>query len=184
MYALYETSATSDGKRYRFGKRVSLFGSRSGYVPWLLTHQLDPASSEPKKWHVEISDALSRADYQNQTLIINLKPKNTTPNLSLYELLDVWGHSASGWTPVLLRLRGLFVDEDPSPNRENDFLRTTRECDEPIFSMMYLSGTIRDGVLMGRWTPPGPSPTNSVLLWPETLEYFWNEARPYVDNAA
>ena len=65
MYALYETSATSDGKRrYPFQKRVSLFGSKSGYIPWLLTHQLDPASSEPKKWHVEISDALSTADCQ------------------------------------------------------------------------------------------------------------------------
>ena len=100
MYALYEISVTNNEKRYRFQKRVSLFGSKSGYIPWLLSHQLDPVSAEPKKWHVEISGALSKADHQRQTLIINLKPNSTTPNLSLYELLDVWGYSDSGWTPI------------------------------------------------------------------------------------
>ena len=182
MYALYEISVTNNEKRYRFQKRVSLFGSKSGYIPWLLSHQLDPVSAEPKKWHVEISGALSKADHQRQTLIINLKPNSTTPNLSLYELLDVWGYSDSGWTPMMLRLRGLFVDEDPSLVDENDFLLTTQDYDEPIFSMMYLRGTIRDGALEGRWTPPRPSPTNSVLLWPEAFKYFWNEARPYIEN--
>ena len=185
MYALYEiSSVTSDENRYRKKEKISLFGSRSGYVPWLLTHQLDSASSEPWRWHVVILDALSKAGHQSHTLVINLKPNSTTPNLSLYELLDVWGYSASGWTPVLLRLRGLFVDEDPNPANEDDFLRRTSECDEPIFSVMYLNGTIRNGVLEGRWTTPRPSPTNSVLLWPETFEYFWNEARPYVENTA
>ena len=182
MYALYEISAPNNEKRYRFEKQVSLFGSKSGYVPWLLTHQLDPGSSEPKKWHVEIPDALSQAGHQNRALMINLKPNSATPNLSLYELLDVWGYSDSGWTPVMLRLRGLYMDEDPSLVDENDFSRTTRDCDEPIFSMMYLRGTIQRGALKGRWTPPGPSSTNSVLLWPEVLEYFWHEARRYIED--
>ena len=182
MYALYEISAAGDERRYRFQKRVALFGSKSGCIPRLLAHQLDPESSEPKKWHVEIPDALSKAGHQNRTLMINLKPNSAVPNLSLYELLDVWGYSDSGWTPVMLRLRGLYVDEDPSLVDENDFTRTNPDCDEPIFSMTYLRGTIQGGALMGRWTAPRPSPTNSVLLWPQVFEYFWNEAQQYSES--
>jgi hypothetical protein len=42
---------------------------------------------------------------------------------------------------------------------------------------MYLRGTIGDGILIDKWTTTGPGTTNSVLLWPETLEYFITEAR-------
>ena len=37
--------------------------------------------------------------------------------------------------------------------------------------------------LEGKWTPPGPSPTNSVLLWPDALKYFWQRAKNIIDGA-
>ena len=58
------------------------------------------------------------------------------------------------------------------------------EIEDPIFSMMYLSGTIIQGKITGRWTPPGPSPTNSVLLWPDTFQYFSSEAQKIIKNKA
>jgi hypothetical protein len=119
-----------------------------------------------------MDEAFQEAGYADHTLIIDLKPKNRETNLSLYEVAEVWGHSSNGWTPIMLRLRGLFIDEDPTAFNREDFTRCEADIDDPIFSMMYLQGTIREGSLLDKWTPPGPSPTNSVLLWPETLQYF------------
>jgi hypothetical protein len=76
----------------------------------------------------------------------------------------------------MLHLRGLLVDENPTDFDELNFERDESDVIDPIFSMMYLNGTILQNRLSGRWTPPGPSSTNSVLLWPETLRYFCREA--------
>ena len=61
-------------------------------------------------------------------------------------------------------LRGLFVDENPELFNDRDFARLSTEVDDPIFSMTYLSGTVKNGSIHGKWTSPGPSPTNSALL--------------------
>lgn len=119
----------------------------------------------------------------DSALIINLKPKAKSPNLSLYEVVEVFGFSDSGWTAVLLYLRGLFVDEDPSKFDDRDFVRSPNETHDPIFSMTYLDGTIRDGQLKGKWTAPPPSATNSVLLWPAPFRYFARQAEAIMDAA-
>ena len=183
MYALYDKtrSDSSIQIQYQFNEKISLFGCKSGYIPWLLSEQLATASSEPYKWHVNIESSLKDVKQDDQTLIIDLKPKKKE-NLSLYEVQDVWGYSASGWTPILLHLRGLFVDEDPDCFDRNNFVRNPREIGIPIFSMMYLAGTVKDGKLNGKWTTPGPSPTNSVLLWPDAFKYFWQQAENFINN--
>ena len=81
-------------------------------------------------------------------------------------------------------LRGLFVDADSSAFNDKDFIRLPSEVDDPIFSMMYLAGTVLAGAMHGRWTPPGPSPTNSVLLWPDTFNYFAEKAREVMRRTA
>ena len=75
-----------------------------------------------------------------------------------------------------------FVDEDPSHFDDKDFVRGVSDVDKPIFSMMYLRGTVNEGKLKGRWTPPGPSPTNSVLLWLEAFTYFWEQAGKFIED--
>ncbi len=182
MYALYEKHSVEDGHRYLFKKQTSLFGRNSGYIPNLLKRQLSTSDSEPHAWRVTIAEALQRQGESDSTLVINLKPKAREENLSLYELIDVWGYSSSGWTPIMIYIRGLFVDEAPSQFNDRDFVRKTQEVNDPIFSMMYLSGTIKSGELSGRWTPPGPSSTNSVLLWPESFEYFSAEAKRIMES--
>ena len=97
--------------------------------------------------------------------------------------MRVWGHSDHGWTPIMFHLRGLFMDEHPAHFDRQIFCRADSEMDDPIFSMMYLNGSVRNGTLIGKWTPPGPSPTNSVLLWPETLQYFSGEAAKLTASA-
>lgn len=182
MYALYEKTPKGNGLRYRFKKKVSLFGCKSGYVPYLLKQQLGQAESEPFPWHVNIESALDSVGQSHQALIINLKPNSSEPNLSLYELIDVWGYSSSDWTPVLFYLRGLFVDENPENFNDKDFTRSLSEVEDPIFSMTYLSGTVKNGSIQGFWIPPGPSPTNSVLLWPDTFKYFAEKAKEIMDR--
>jgi hypothetical protein len=184
MYALYDKGAAAGKTRYRFREQASLFGCNEGYIPWLLRTKLSGTCTEPYRWHVNIEERLSAMEQEDQTLVIDLKPKSKQTNLSLYEVVDVWGYSDGGWTPILLHLMGLFIDEDPKSFDRNDFGRSPAEVDSPIFSMMYLSGTVKDGALAGRWAPPGPSPTNSVLLWPEAFAYFWEHAKKIIDIAA
>ena len=184
MYALYNKIQNNDSTRYQFLKQVSLFGCNEGYIPQLLSQQLSTSSTEPMSWHVNIENSLRSVERDNQTLVIDLKPNSKKPNLSLYEVSNVWGYSTSGWTPILLHLRGLFIDEDPSRFDKDDFIRAPAEVDEPIFSMMYLQGTVDRGQLVGKWTTPGPSPTNSVLLWPDAFKYFWQEAKKVMDVEA
>jgi hypothetical protein len=182
VYALYQKHPTGGGHRYQFAERVHLFGCNNGYIPWLLSESLSEAASEPLRWHLCIGDALKAVDQEDSTLIINLKPNAKSPNLSLYEVIEVFGYSASGWTPVMLHLGGLFVDEDPSQFDEMDFGRVPGEVDDPIFSMMYLKGTVRGKELQGPWTTPGPSSTNSVLLWPSVFEYFSRAASAIIER--
>lgn len=184
MYALYEKEVDGNISRYCFKEQISLFGCNSGYIPWLLQKQLNETSTEPFPWHMNIEKALHSVDQPNQTLIINLKPNSKEPNLSLYEIIDTWGYSSSGWTPVMFYLRGLFIDEDPSKFDDRNFQRNSSEIEDPIFSMMYLRGTVSGGSIKDRWTPPGPSPTNSVLLWPDTFEYFAQEANKIMERMA
>ncbi len=176
MYALYKKVPEGGAFRYRFDKAVSLFGCNNGYIPTLLVKTLTQLASEPLPWHLIIDASLRAVAQVDGALIINLKPNSKTANLSLYEVMEVFGYSGDGWTPVMLYLRGLFVDEDPSRFNERHFVRALADTEDPVFSMMYLNGTIRNGALEGRWTTPGPSPTNSVLLWPSAFKYFAEKA--------
>lgn len=183
VYALYEKQLQGSARRYVFKKQVSLFGCKSGYLPYLLKASLASEDCEPLAWHVNIDQAMKDVGQSDNALIINLKPNSSAPNLSLYEVVEVWGDSASGWTAVMFYLRGLFCDADPDAFNANDFVRTPQEVEEPIFSMMYLPGsTVQGGIIRGRWTPPGPA--QSVLLWPETFEYFAEKAKDIIERTA
>src|SRR4051794_28517130 len=114
MYALYGKTASGGSHRYPFGEGVSLFGCNHGYIPWLLTETMAEAASEPLTWHLAVDAGLQAVGQGGSTLIINLKPNAKDGNLSLYEVIEVFGFSSSGWTPVMLYLRGLFVDENPA----------------------------------------------------------------------
>ena len=106
--------------------------------------------------------------------IIDLKPKEKTTHLSFYELLDAWGVSGSGWTPIMLRLRGLFVDEPVGDTNWQEFSIPDSKRPEPIYEFLYVNGGVKNGNISGKFTAPPSSPTNGALLWPPTLTYFAN----------
>lgn len=171
MYFVYDTANIGQVTRYTRRSRESLFGCRSGWIPYLLREEAPASASEPFRWHFNVRDAMARHDRSGATLVIDLKP-NEANNVSLYEVVEVWGHSEHGWTPIMMRLRGLFVDGSAEQVDPSKFDYNLADADDPIFSVMYLRGTVREGALLGPWTAPGPSSTNGVLLWPHVMAYF------------
>lgn len=131
-----------------------------------------PEQGEPFCWHLSLQTELVAAGSLGSTVVIDLKPKQTATNLSLYELLDVWGYSSSGWTPILLHMSGLYVDADPKTCNRNNFTVQNDAREEPIYEVLYVKGSVSDGRLSGGWNCPPASPTNGALLWPEVLRYF------------
>jgi hypothetical protein len=123
-----------------------------------------------------MKECLKKEGRPDQVIIINLKP-NSKEYISLFELTRVVGNCENGWTQIMLCLRGILVDEDASQYDSNEFEVENKSIQEPIFTMMYLNGTVKDGKIVGRWTTPGASATNSILLWPGVLKYFYDEAQ-------
>jgi len=171
MYARYSKQRVNGNDHFKFIEEVCLFGCNEGFIPWLLCKQMSASQGEPYKWHISIESALAKTEYPG-TLIIDLKPKQKKTNLSLYEALDVWGYSDAKWTPIMLRLSGLFVDVDPKKVNRHDFSIEDRKREGPIYEFLYLDGTVEKGKLKYSWAPPPASPTNAALLWPDTLKYF------------
>lgn len=170
MYSIYKKKPTSTGYSYQFEKQVSFFGCNSGVIIDLLRLITPKNVSERYEWHIDLNKVLFSLD--NNVLMINLKPNSTNKNLSLYEIANVWGVSDCGWTPIMLHLKGVIIDDCSGMINPNNFYRNLEEIDDPIFSMLYLDGSVKNGDLVGKWTAPRPSPTNSCLLWPDTFEYF------------
>lgn len=175
MYGLYEKKQVDAQSQYLFVEETSLYGCNVGWIPRLLRPLIQTSRGLPWKWRIEVPTALAQAGKPNHTLIINLKPSDK--NLSLYELVNVWGYSEPEWTPIMMHLRGLFEDDDPIGVNPKDFLRNQSQITDPIFSMSYLRGSISNGALQGTWTPPGKSSTNSVILGTSTFSYFIQEAQ-------
>jgi hypothetical protein len=178
VYALYRrTKIENSSTRYERDKKekhVSLFGCNEGFLPWLLSFKIPPNKNEPYCWHVDVLSELdAQSDYRSGSLVIDLKPKQNKTNVSLYEVMDVWGWSEHDWTPILLRLNGLFVDEAPEAINREDFVRADADIDGPIYEFLYLKGSIKGGKIDGLWVPPPASPTNAALLWPKPLNYFF-----------
>lgn len=177
MYALYTKRPQIRGHQYTFREKTHLFGCNLGMIPHLLELSLDSDANEPLRWHVNVEEMLANDGKPGCSLIIDLKPNQRETNLSLYEVANAWGFSAKGWTPLMLHLRGLFVDESPNEYDREDFMRLDEDITQPIFSIMYVHGTIVRGELAGKWLPPARSSTNSVLLWPDSMTYFAEEAK-------
>jgi hypothetical protein len=100
-----------------------------------------------------------------------LKP-NAKNNVSLYEIKNIFGHSKSGWTPMMFHLKALMVDEQGGWEQKKQFNINDTNL-ENIFTFHHVyDGSIKNGDIIGRWIPPRPSSTNSALLWEETMDYF------------
>lgn len=170
MYYLYTQSHEGNLLRLKRLSAISLAGRKSGIIIKYLTTQLSPQITEPWSWHITVEDLLNVLSLKGNTLVIDLKPNNNY--ISLYKIKNIWGYSSNGWTPLLFELEGILVENDAIKYDRNDFSIKAYDDDKPIFTVLYVSGTIINGEVIGKWIFPKPSATNSVLLWPEVLEFF------------
>ena len=181
-YFRYERTHENGLCRYKLKKGICLFGCKSGIVVKALEDQLKSGQHEsgqqpPWKWHVDVPETLSREDIPGNAFIIDLMPNQSKNNnvFSFYELLNVWGYTHEKYryyTTALLKLRGLLVEKKDDNLDCKDFIIDPEEVDEPVFTFLYFAGGICKGKLVGKWSAPGPSPTNSALLRPAEIKYF------------
>lgn len=179
MFMLCDKSETQTDIRYQFRETISIFGCNSGYIPQLLQGIIPSGQSEAFPWTIQIAEALAGGGKPGTTILIDLKPGLRENQLSLCELMNVWGYSDTGWTPIMFRLIPLFMDEKLGTRDVNDFVLPRRERDS-VFSMTYMSGSVENGKLSGKWTAPAPGATNSVLLWPKVFKYFADQVAPFL----
>jgi len=182
MFYIYRKAAvdstTTIYTRIKRPGRVSLFGCREGWLPWILKRKLEGTNaSEPWQWHLTESEIcreleIDETQPSGNALVIDLKPGR---GVELYEIVEAWGHSDCGWTPIMLRLRELKGKPSCSPTIDR-FAVDNVACGPPVFSFYYVIGTIKNGDIFGKWTLPPPSSTNSVFLWPEAMTFFTEQA--------
>jgi len=172
MYILYEKENLGDYYRYTGFDEKSLFGCNNGLIPWMLNLIIPKNQNEPYAWFLDVNKILDENGYPNMAMVIDIKPKNTEePLITLCELSKIWGFSNHQWTPMMFGLNTLIIDEDINDYNKEIF-QVPKQNLEVIYSFLYAQGSITDGKITGKWIAPKASPTNSALLWPESLSYF------------
>jgi len=145
--------------------------------------------TSPFTWQIPVAEAIESLGLNGNCFVVDLKPK-AQRIVALYELLAVWGYSVWGygpewwgWTPIMLKLRGLVVDENVEQfaeqgNSKENFTVELNPDHACIYTFLHLAGSFnKDGQLEETWNFPGRSSTNSALLWPDAFEFFVGKAR-------
>jgi hypothetical protein len=172
MYNIYNVEKKGSVYSYNlFMKNIPLFGSKNGLIVKILKIITPPNQNEEYKWKINMETDLPKIDLPNKSIIIDLKPR-TENNVSLYEIKNIFGYSSFGWTPMMFHLKALKVDEKGDQKQKEKFEIKDINLDN-IFTFIHVyDGSVRKGEIIGKWIPPRPSSTNSVLLWEKTLDYF------------
>lgn len=107
-YLLYEVTP----QRWKLIEKVRLFGFNA--LASILREKYAGRLHEPLGWHVGTDDFrrhMAQDGQQEIAVVVDLRPQGKT--VDLYRLTDIWGFSHHGWTPIMLRLEGLFIEADP-----------------------------------------------------------------------
>jgi hypothetical protein len=113
---------------------------------------------------------------KNYSTVIDLKPKETK-SVSLHRVEKIWGVTTPTWTPIALRLSGLFVDEAVSDAESfKGTFKPKRYGDEHtgIHEFLYFR---HDGGVDSAWNWGRVGSVNGALLWPSIFDYFVSEIR-------
>jgi hypothetical protein len=167
-YIVYRTTKlATGGVRYHNPKQVSLAGR--GLIQSTL-RRLGVLGESDSGWTISASDLLQTANYAPDihALVIDTAPRR--PTVSLFQARSIVGYSYSSWTPIMLRLEQLFVDE-PAPISTEETKREFNddECERcAVRSILYLKG----GYAEGDWNWGGNSRTTAALLWDDAWTFF------------
>ncbi|MDH4120509.1 MAG: hypothetical protein OEV94_02240 [Deltaproteobacteria bacterium] len=184
MYYSYIKSRKNNIISYQCVKKVSLLGCNRGEIPKFLINKINsnnipvPKVEEevPFLWEINIEEALKNEKREENTIIIDLMPKNED-RISLFELCSVYGFTNKRWSSMLYHLKGLFVDEENKNIDKNKFEIDESDIDNPYFTINYVHrGYVENGKLIERWSPSSPGSNNSALLEPDALDFFCQSA--------
>jgi hypothetical protein len=171
MFLLFHVTERYNAVHYQLREQISLFGCKQGFIPYLLKNSIPSSQNEPYAWHLSIDQALQQNGYPEHSIVIDINPKKAN-EIFICKLLDVWGYSDYEWTPMMFRLHELRSPDLGKQSLLKRFSEVQQLTSTPIYSFLYVFGTVKNGSIAGKWTPPGPSSTNSVLLWPKPMRYF------------
>ena len=129
MYYLYEKKNDNGIFHYSYKDNVKIFGSVNGLIVKMLKQIIPNNQNESYKWRINIDNDLPKISLANHAILIDLKP-NTEGNISLYEIKNIFGHCASGWTPMMFHLKAIFVDEEGEWEDKESFIIDTNEPDD------------------------------------------------------
>ena len=178
MYYWHKRTNENDQIRLTREDTASLAGCNVGVIPDELSKILRSSDNPPIGWVLPIADKWNKEGW---SLIIDIKPKAN--EVFLCELDRVYGYSFDGWSPIMLRLKLLYVDETKDDIDKDNFLYP--ENPEIIYTMYYLYGSIKNGQLVGTWNPPFGTIT-ALLFWPEAMSFFYEQVKksdPHFLNA-
>lgn len=171
MFYIYKVKPVGNQVSFVQNRDVSLFGSVNGIIPQMLQEITPSKQREAYKWEIDLARDLPKIGIEQSSVVIDLKP-NQEGKISLYEIKKIFGYSDCGWTPMMFYLQTLFVDE-PGDDKMKKKFKVNVEDAENIFTFHHVpNGTVRNGKIVGKWTPPRPSSTNSALLWEDSIDYF------------
>lgn len=179
-FMVYEKKGEQEGLELlelAYGK-VAFGGNKNGILyNYLESREFDGAKQRSEYGHAwsATAEALLEANFedaQNLRLVIDLKP-DVEGNISLYMVKTVWGVTYPQWTPIMLELTPLFVDESVPEDIRAECKRKILfdpdpEAHEPVFDFFYLQG----GYAEGSWNPGRLGGYNGALLWPDAASYF------------
>lgn len=173
MYYLYQVNKQSGKNIYDYKETIKIFGCNNGIIVKMLKKKLIPNQNEEYKWHLNLERDLPKIGLPESAIIIDLKP-NAENNLSLYQLIDIFGYSSCGWTPMMWHLKPIYIDEEGSED-EKWYFEIDINANEDIYTFCHVQdGSVKNGKIIGTWVAPRPSSTNSALLWDNTIDYFIN----------
>jgi len=182
MFLLYKVTKTAPTCRFDLLRTTHLFGCKVGLVARYLRGVIPANANQPYPWNFKVADALRALEPDADAFVIDLKP-NEDGNASRYEVLEVMGYSGNEWTPAMMKMRALLVDEKTAEYPREGFVIS--QCSElkEVITFLHFSGSIKNGTLSDKWLPPGQSSTNSTLLFPEAFNYFCNQMNRHPASA-
>jgi hypothetical protein len=164
---LYEVRPQGPNRQYTYIRQVKIAGDG----PLAAIQRLkNPAGECPFSWHApgrEIVKKITGED-DGHELVVDLKPYQSG-NVSLYRVMNIWGHSYEAWTPLAVHLEALFVDmenHDPTEFKKR-FVVGKAKRDE-IGEFLYVQGGVREG----NWNWGMVGRVNGALLWPDAFAYL------------
>lgn len=161
-------------QRHGLGHGASTFinPKRTTHLPAVMKDYVQEEADGSAKytWHLDEATLLGLLgkEADNRALIVDLKPGQEKA-VSLYRVRNFWGFSYKNWTPLLVRMKALFVDkpaEDPAEFKEK--FTDSEACHDQVHEFLYVRfGTVEGIATWGRsgWV-------NATLLWSDALRHF------------